>query len=48
MKQMIVMLAMVVLGIFLYNLIAGKGDDSIAGALSDLWRYEIETRTYVP
>ena len=48
MKQMIIMTAMVALGIFIYQLIAGKGDGGIAGALADLWRHEIEIRTYTP
>ena len=44
---MIIMVAMVALGIVIYQLIAGK-DSGIASALADLWRYEIETRTYTP
>lgn len=48
MKQMIVMLAMVVLGVFLHQLIAGEDGGSVASTLSDLWRWEIEARTYTP
>ena len=48
MKQIIIMTAMVVLGIFIYQLIAGESEGSVAGALSGLWRHEIEIRTYSP
>jgi len=44
MKEFIVMSAMIMLGIFIYNLIAGGGDDSLINALSGFFRNEIERR----
>ena len=44
MKQFIIMSAMIMLGIFIYNLIAGSGEDSIINALERFFRQEIITR----
>ena len=44
MKQFIVMSAMIVLGIFIYNLIAGDSDNSILSALEVSFRNQIESR----
>ena len=44
MKEFIVMSAMIMLGIFIFNMIAGSGDDSILTALSNFFRSEVETR----
>ena len=43
MKQFIVMWAMIMLGAFIYNLIAG-GENSIMGALEAGFRNQIESR----
>ena len=47
MKEMIIMMAMVILGIFIFNLIAGSGDDSVLNVLADFFRREIEARAVV-
>ena len=44
MKEFIVLSAMIMLGIFIYNMIAGSGDDSLLTALSNFFRSEIESR----
>ncbi len=48
MKQLIVMAAMIALGLFIYGVIAGPGEDSLMASLSDVWRAGIEVRTYSP
>ena len=45
MKQFIVLMSMVALGLFLYACIAGP-DDSVLTALKALWRYEIVSGPY--
>ena len=45
MKQFIVLMAMIALGLFLYASIAGDGD-SILTALKTLWRNRIMTGPY--
>ncbi|HHX14374.1 MAG TPA: hypothetical protein GX726_05415 [Clostridiales bacterium] len=47
MKQLIIMVAMIGLGVFLFRLIAGP-DDSIAGNLGQLWQDEIRIRSEGP
>ena len=44
MKQFIVMSAMIVLGIFIYNLIAGDGENSILSAIEASFRNQIASR----
>jgi len=44
-KQFIVLMAMVALGLFMYACIAGEGD-SILTSLKALWRYEALTGPY--
>ena len=48
MKQLIVMAAMIALGLFIYGVIAGPGDNSVMASLSDVWRQGISVRTYSP
>lgn len=48
MKQLIVMLAMVMLGIAIYGMIAGPSDHSIRGVVSQVWKQEVETRQAFP
>lgn len=43
-KQFIIMSAMTMLGIFIYNLIAGSGDGSMLSALSGFFKGEIAAR----
>ncbi len=45
MKQLIVMTASVLLGIFLFNLIAGGGDSSVYSSVKRLWAREIEVHS---
>ena len=47
MKEFIVMSAMVMLGVFIYNMIAGGGDGSLINAVSGFFRSEIESRAGV-
>ena len=45
MKQMIVLAATIMLGIFLYGLIAGPQEGSIYSEVKGVWQQEIEART---
>jgi len=45
MKQFIVLISMIALGLFLYACIAGPGD-SILSALKQLWRLELLASPY--
>ncbi|MGP1569932.1 MAG: hypothetical protein ACTTH0_03335 [Eubacteriales bacterium] len=47
MKQYIVLLSMIALGVFIYDVIVG-GDGSILAVLSGLWAKELAVRTYRP
>lgn len=42
MKKVIVILATIALGIFLYNLIAGQGDSSLLHSIKGIMEWEIE------
>jgi hypothetical protein len=44
MKQYIVLMAMIALGIFIYGCITGS-DDSLLASVSDVQRYEIAVRS---
>lgn len=48
MKQLIVMVAMILLGISIFNLIAGPSEGSIRSSVGQLWQQEIEMRTMEP
>lgn len=48
MKQLIVMVASVMLGIFLFSLICGGQQSSILSTIKTVWNYEIEARTQEP
>jgi hypothetical protein len=48
MKQFIVLVAMLALGLAIYGMIAGPGDDSMLSAVKDLWADEIDLRTRQP
>jgi len=45
MKQFIVLMGMIALGLFLYACIAGP-EESIFSALKQLWRYELLSGPY--
>lgn len=45
MKQFIVLMAMVALGLFIYQCVAGSGD-SVLHTLSGLWRQQIAGSPY--
>ena len=48
MKQILVMLATVILGLFLFNLICGDQPGSVMSAVKTVWDNEIEARTREP
>lgn len=48
MKQLIIMVATVLLGLFLYNLICGPQQGSVMSAVRSVWSSEIEARTQEP
>jgi len=48
MKQLIVMAALIVLGIALFNLIAGEDESSIISIMKGVWEQEIQMRTNSP
>lgn len=48
MKQYIVLVSMIALGIFIFNVIAGSGDGSIYESMCELWEKGAEIRTYTP
>ena len=45
MKQIIVMAATVLLGIYIFHLVAGPEDSSIYSGVRRLWQKEINVRT---
>lgn len=45
MKQLLVMLASIMLGVTLFGLIAGSGDDSVYSLVKGVWQSEITMRT---
>ncbi len=47
-KHFIVLCSTVILGIAIYNMIMGTGDESLINVVGELWRNEIETRTNNP
>ncbi|MDY3954638.1 MAG: hypothetical protein SOY83_04045 [Anaerovoracaceae bacterium] len=48
MKQFIVLIAMILLGIMIYQLIAGPEEGSIFHSVKSVWEQEIEARTPAP
>ena len=44
MKQFIVLTASILLGVFLFNLIAGSGSDSVYSEVKTVWEKELEAR----
>ena len=45
MKELIILIASIMLGLFLFNLIAGEQDSSIYSAVKGVWNTEIQART---
>ncbi len=48
MKQYIVMISMIVLGIFMFNMVAGDDSHSLLSMTKNVWKTEIDERTYQP
>ena len=48
MKQLIIMVAMVGLGILIFRLIAGDEEGSLVSVMGNLWGQEIDLRKRVP
>lgn len=44
MKQLIVMAASIMLGLYIFNIIAGGQDESIFSIVKEVWTHEIEAR----
>lgn len=45
MKQMIILAATIMLGVFLFGLIAGPDEGSIYSEVKNVWQQEISART---
>lgn len=45
MKELVVLIATIMLGLFLFNLIAGEQESSIYSAVKGVWNSEIRVRT---
>jgi hypothetical protein len=48
MKQFIVLIAMMALGLAMYGMIAGPGEDSMLSSVKGIWADEIDLRTREP
>jgi len=48
MKHFIVLCSTVILGIAIYNMIMGTGEDSLINVVGELWKHGVETRTSKP
>jgi hypothetical protein len=48
MKQFIVLCSTVILGIMIYNMVAGPGSDSVMSTVSEVWQQGIQIRTDSP
>lgn len=48
MKQIIVMISMIVLGISIYNFIMGPQDDSVVNVTGGVFRYQIQHQNTYP
>lgn len=45
MKQFIILVAMIGLGVFIYGIIAGPGEDSLESCLAKSWQESIQVRS---
>ncbi len=48
MKQYIVLISMIILGIYIFNILAGNGEDSVYSSLQGAWQQGVVIRTYTP
>ncbi len=48
MKQLIVLISMIMLGMYMFNMIVGDNENSIGTSMKDIWAKGIEIRTYTP
>jgi hypothetical protein len=48
MKQYVVLSSLIVLGLFIFDIIAGNGEHSLANTLQQVWIEGIDARTYRP
>lgn len=48
MKQFIVLSGMILLGVFIYQLILGPGEDSFISLLGRFWKEGLESRSRMP
>ena len=48
MKQYIVLMSLIALGVYIFEIIAGDGSDSIYSLLGELWQQGMEIRSYNP
>lgn len=48
MKQFIVLCSTILLGMAIYNMITGPGEDSLINTVSEVWRQGIQVRTDTP
>ncbi|MBR0130308.1 MAG: hypothetical protein IJM08_03285 [Firmicutes bacterium] len=45
MKQLIILVSTIILGIFIFRMVAGPEDGSIYSSVKRLWQSEIQVRT---
>ena len=48
MKQFIVLCSTIILGVTIYNMIAGTGGTSVISVVSEVWQQGIQLRTTTP
>ncbi len=48
MKQFIVLCSTIILGVAIYNMITGPGDESVISTVSEVWQQGIQIRTDSP
>lgn len=48
MKQYVVLVSMIMLGIYIFNIIAGNGEGTINSSLQHIWQQGVLIRTYNP
>lgn len=48
MKQIIILFAMISLGIFIYGLLMGEGDDTVLHSVKHVWQEQIHQQKMYP
>lgn len=48
MKQLIIILMSVVLGIYIYGMFLGEGENTVKSAVGDLMQHQIEMQKIIP